>query len=149
MNDATNISPGLPRRLAALLYDSCLVAPLIMAAVAIAMGVHTATAVSEDVAPLAPWLVQVLALLCLYAFFAAFWLKGGQTLGMQAWRVKLVALPGYQLTPGRIALRLAGALLSAGCLGLGYLWCLVDRRGRYWHDVFSHTALVLVPKKRS
>ena len=64
-------------------------------------------------------------------FFSAFWTKSGQTLGMRAWRVKLEPLPGKRLTVARCALRCLGALLSAACLGLGYLWCLVDRRGRY------------------
>ncbi len=32
-------------------------------------------------------------------------------------------------------------------LGLGYLWCLVDRRGRYWHDYLSGTELILLPKR--
>ena len=43
--------------------------------------------------------------------------------------------------------RCLGALLSAACLGLGYLWCLVDRRGRYWHDYLSHKELILLPKR--
>ena len=32
-------------------------------------------------------------------------------------------------------------------LGLGYLWCLVDRRNRYWHDYLSGTELILLPKQ--
>jgi hypothetical protein len=47
----------------------------------------------------------------------------------------------------RSLLRCLGALLSAACLGLGYLWCLVDKHGRYWHDYISRTELVLVPKR--
>ena len=44
-------------------------------------------------------------------------------------------------------IRCLGALLSAACLGLGYLWKLVDRNHRYWHDYLSGTRLVLLPKR--
>jgi uncharacterized RDD family membrane protein YckC len=66
---------------------------------------------------------------------------------MQAWRIRLRAMPGRTLSLPRCALRCAAALLSAACFGLGYLWCLVDRRGRYWHDYLSGTELVLLPRR--
>ncbi|KGE03322.1 putative transmembrane protein [Pseudohaliea rubra DSM 19751] len=131
----------------ALVYDTFLVLPVIMLAFVIAMALAALADGEAAVQPLNPWLAQGLILLCLIGFFSAFWIKSGQTLGMQAWRVKLVALPGKRLTVARCALRCLGAVLSAACLGLGYLWCLIDRRGRYWHDYLSGTALVLVPKR--
>jgi len=67
---------------------------------------------------------------------------------MQAWRIKLVGFDGAQPTLGKIAIRCLGATLSAACLGLGYLWCLVDRNGRYWHDYLSGTELILLPKQK-
>ena len=39
-------------------------------------------------------------------------------------------------------------MLSAACVGLGYLWCLFDRDKRYWHDILSGTRLVLLPKRQ-
>ena len=78
----------------------------------------------------------------------SFWRKNGQTLGMQAWRIKLVDEDGAPPGTGRSVLRCLAAMVSAGCLGLGYLWCLVDRDGRYWHDYLSHTQLVLLPRRR-
>ena len=73
-------------------------------------------------------------------------MKGGQTLGMQAWRIKLVAIDGSKLRFSQALLRCLGAAISAGCLGLGYLWKLVDRNNRYWHDYLSGTELELLPK---
>ncbi len=143
--------PGLPRRLMAAVYDTFLVLPIIMLGVALGMGLYKAlTSLLGGVAgdePLQAWAVRGIAVLVVAGFFTAFWRKSGQTLGMQAWRIKLVPLAGKQLTTGRCILRCAAALLSMACLGLGYLWCLVDRRGRYWHDYLSGTALVLLPKK--
>lgn len=147
MDTERQLAPGLPRRLAAFVYDTLLVLPLIMVVVAIALGIASALGYHSTESPLSPWIVQLIVLLCCIGFFAAFWLKGGQTLGMQAWRVKLVAQPGKTLNLPRAALRCCAAAFSGACCGLGYLWCLVDPHGRYWHDYISGTSLVLVPKK--
>ena len=143
---ADSSSPFLLRRLAAMLYDTFLVLPLIMLSVALAMGLgHLVPGAELDTA-LNPNLVRVIALITTIAFFCAFWVKSGQTLGMQAWRIKLVDFEGRAPGLTRSVVRCLAAVLSAACLGLGYLWCLVDRRGRYWHDYLSGTELVLVPK---
>ncbi len=144
-------SPGLPRRLMATVYDTFLVLPIIMLGVALGMGLYSALTRllggTPGDEPLGAWAVRGIAVLVVAGFFTAFWRKSGQTLGMQAWRIKLVPLPGKRLTAGRCMLRCAAALLSLACLGIGYLWCLVDRNGRYWHDYLSGTTLVMLPKK--
>ncbi len=138
--------PALPRRLIAIVYDLFLVVPLIMACVAGAMGIRLLLgSAADDLLP--PALVQSLVVVCCIGFFGVFWLKSGQTLGMQAWRIKLVPMPGNELTFGRVVTRCGSALLSAACLGMGYWWCLFDRRKRTWQDYLSGTELVLLPKK--
>lgn len=144
--------PFLLRRLAAMTYDTFLVLPLIMASVALVMGVRTLLGLgpsAEGIVQLNALLVQLIALLTVVVFFSWFWLKNGQTLGMQAWRIKLQSFSGTPVSLGQVALRCLGALLSAACLGLGYLWCLVDKNQRYWHDYISSTELVLLPKKNA
>lgn len=148
MTNTLRPSPGLLRRLAAILYDTFLVLPLIMLLTALLMGISSVMGQNPDEQLLSPWIVRGLAVTCCTGFFVAFWLKGGQTLGMQAWRIKLVAQPGRQLTLGRGLLRCAAAALSAGCLGLGYLWCIFDTQGRSWHDHISGTELELLPGKK-
>ena len=143
--------PALPRRLIAIVYDTLLVLPLIMLSVAIALGLYGAllklTGGPPDTLSLNPYLVRALGFLTCVGFFSAFWLKSGQTLGMQAWRIKLVrSSDGETATAGQALLRCAGAALSVACLGLGYLWCLVDRNRRSWHDYLSGTELILLPK---
>lgn len=134
-----------------MLYDTLLVLPLIMFSVAVAMGLQgalmKAVGGSTSDVGLPPLLVQCLALLTVMTFYSIFWLKSGQTLGMQAWRIKLVRDDGEQLTPWNCIARCLAALPSALCLGLGYAWCLVDREGRYWHDHLSKTRLQLLPKR--
>ena len=129
-----------------MLYDSLLVIPLIMAGTALVLGLGQLLAMDRE--SLAPaWAVQAVAVLSCAGFFIIFWMKSGQTLGMQAGRIKLVARAPHEVGVARLALRCAAALLSFACLGLGYLWCLVDREGLSWHDRLSGTQLILLPKR--
>ncbi len=144
-------SPFILRRLMAILYDTFLVLPLIMMSVAVALGLQRAfvslAGGTAEPAALHPLLVQGLAIFTTTVFFSIFWLKNGQTLGMQAWRIKLVSFNGDSPSAAACVVRCLGATVSALCLGLGYLWCIVDGRGRYWHDYLSRTELLLLPKK--
>lgn len=138
-------SPSLPRRLAAMLYDGFLVVALVAVVNTVGLGVMVqVTSGEQEILP--PYLVQLLTVSSIVGFFCLFWLKNGQTLGMQAWRIKLVDFQGGPPSFGKTLLRCGGALLSAACLGLGYLWCLFDRNNRYWHDYMSRTELILLPK---
>jgi uncharacterized RDD family membrane protein YckC len=83
------------------------------------------------------------------AFFVWFWVHGGQTLGMRAWRLRLVSHAGGSVAPRRAILRFFGALLSLACLGLGFAWMLFDREGLAWHDRLSKTRLMVEPKRSS
>lgn len=145
-------SPGLLRRLAAIVYDTLLVLPIIMAAVAAATGLYILlTGDSGDgdySATLPPWLVQAIAGCCVIAFYSYFWRQRGQTLGMQAWRIRLRGFDGEPVSLWQAVIRLLGALVSAAPLGAGYLWCIVDRHGRSWHDWLSRTELELLPKQK-
>jgi hypothetical protein len=44
-------------------------------------------------------------------------------------------------------LRCLLAPLSMAILGIGYLWCLVDKQGNCLHDIYSNTKVVLLPKR--
>ena len=138
-------SPSLLRRLVAMLYDTFLVVALVGIINALALGV-VAQLTQGGQQILSPPLVQALTVLSVVGFFCIFWIKSGQTLGMQAWRIQLVDFSGDPPTASKALARCLGACLSAACLGLGYLWCLVDRNKRYWHDYLSRTELILLPK---
>ena len=135
--------PGLWRRLAAIFYDSWLVAALWLLGATVdtfvRMGLGLDTAGNH--LPL-----QLYLLLSPMAFFSWFWIHGGQTLGMRAWRLKLLSRDGSRVGLRQALIRCAGALLSLLALGLGYLWVLLDRDGRSWHDRLSGTQLVMVNK---
>jgi uncharacterized RDD family membrane protein YckC len=145
--------PMLPRRLAAMLYDTLLVLPIIMASVALSMGARALIFAGgeQDInqQALNPQLVQLIALITATLFFSWFWLRSGQTLGMQAWRIKLVSINGEPLTARQAIIRCLGATLSALCLGIGYWWSLFDPHRRCWHDYISGSELILLPKPQS
>ena len=153
MNDMTQLPPpSLLRRLAAIIYDTFLVLPLIMVSVAVGLGLRTATGLephnNTQVTILDANLVQLIALMAVVAFFSYFWLKNGQTLSMQAWRIKLVNSSAGPIRFHQSVIRALAAVLSIACLGAGYWWCLFDAKGKTWHDHLSRTELVLLPKNK-
>jgi uncharacterized RDD family membrane protein YckC len=135
-------APGLLRRLAAIAYDALLIVAIQMVAAApvvIAFG----GAVSGGLAQLA---FRLYLLVIMFIFFGWFWTHGGQTLGMRAWRLKLVGADGSPISWAQSALRFTGAFLSFGCLGLGFLWAAFGSKRLTWHDRLSRSQLVLLPK---
>jgi uncharacterized RDD family membrane protein YckC len=85
----------------------------------------------------AGWLraeLQLFILVVLAAYFLWCWLRGGQTLAMRAWRIRLVGV-----TPRRAALRF---LLALALLPVSILWALIDRDGQFLHDRLAGTRLI-------
>jgi len=80
-------------------------------------------------------------------YFVISWLRGGQTLGMRAWHLRVVNADGGPLSPTQALLRVTVAFVSIAALGLGFVWALFDPRGRTWHDLAAATRVVrLAPK---
>ncbi len=128
---------SLLRRLAALSYDLLLLAALILCFTLLVVAVR----LGEPVPPGSVWFpLSVAALVA--TFFCAFWVHGGQTLGMRAWRIRVVRDDGGRLTWRSATARFAGALVAALPAGLGLWWSLLDDAGRAWHDRWTHTRVV-------
>jgi uncharacterized RDD family membrane protein YckC len=142
----TRNAPSLLRHLTAMLYDSLLVIALVFVVNAIALGVVVKLSGGEQEV-VGPLLGQLLFFISIVGFYTTFWLTSGQTLGMQAWRIKVVCFDGGKPSLWQAVRRCFGATLSIACLGLGYWWRLFDRNQRYWHDYLSGTELVLLPKR--
>lgn len=139
---------GLLRRLAALLYDSLLLLALWFATAALLLAASGGLLSQPDRPPWLLLLEQISLLLVTFLFWGGFWTHGGQTLGMRAWRLKLVGDDGSPISWQQAARRCLAALLSLAPLGLGYLWILIDPQRRAWHDRLSGTRVVVVPKNR-
>lgn len=146
---------GVPRRLAAVAYDSLLVFAVLGLATLIPsllIGTNQPTAVENEhvVHELQPMLsgmgFQLYLLAVIAIFFSWFWHKNGQTLAMQAWRLRIESSSGGKPSWGQCLLRLLAAGLSIGCLGMGYWWIWFDRDNLSWHDRLSNTRIVQLPK---
>lgn len=140
---------SLTKRLLALTYDSFLVFAICMAIAAIYTS--SARAMIGD-QPIPSWFLQLTLLPCLIlavgSFYTYCWLSTGQTLGMQTWRIKLMpAETNEKLSIKQCWLRFAGAWLSFGCLGCGFLILLRKPNTQTWHDRWSKTVVVDVSKR--
>ena len=131
---------GLGFRLLAMFYDSLLLFSALLVATALALLLTKGTLQYHN-----PFFRTFLFLIC-FGFYSWFWLHGGQTLGMRAWRLRVQRLDGRPITIWQALLRFLVAIVSLACGGLGFLWMLVDRKRMTWHDRFSETVIVRLPK---
>ena len=140
-------APGLMRRFAAILYDGLLLVALWFVVTALLLAVSSGHLADPD-RPL--WLLytlRVCLLLVTLLFFTGFWTHGGQTLGMRAWRLKLISANGGPINWKQALWRWLMAVPSVGVIGLGFLWLLFNREHCALHDLLSGTRLVLLAKK--
>jgi len=127
----------LMRRFGAMLYDFF----LLLTALFIASFIIV---IPTGIKPEDPYffLFQAYIFLIAYLFFAWFWTRGGQTLGMRTWKMKVVNEDGTKISYRIALIRFIAAMISWLPLGLGYLWSLWDKQHRTWHDIASKTKLV-------
>jgi uncharacterized RDD family membrane protein YckC len=140
-------SPGLVRRLAAMLYDSALVTAVLLIAMALVVVPMDLIFGAEnfDATKLRSNPFYLAYLFCvMVGFHVYFWMRGGQTLGMRAWRLRVLRNDGQPLKFSDALLRYFTAILSWAALGMGFIWILLDKEGLAWHDRISKTRLVLI-----
>jgi uncharacterized RDD family membrane protein YckC len=70
------------------------------------------------------------------SYFLWCWLRGGQTLAMKAWHIRLV-----DVTPLQALLRLVLAAVLVPT-GISIIWSLFDRDRQFLHDRLAGTRLV-------
>jgi uncharacterized RDD family membrane protein YckC len=131
------------RRLAAASYDALVVAALWFIATAVAMPLSRGAITPDH--PLAELIYRLYILAVGFLFFGGFWVRNGQTLGMLAWRVKLVRDGGGSVSWTQALIRYLAAYLSWAALGFGFWWSLWDPQRKTWHDRLSGTRLVRAP----
>ncbi len=155
-------------RLLALVYDLFPVFALCLVFGALVTGLASVLG-HPDLSDL-PWAGPLLALgtwAAAGSYVVMSWARGGQTMGMRPWQLRVVAASGQPASrkplliryasataPAIVALELGALLpwpsamapfwLAGGVLLAGWLWGLVDREGVLLHDRLSGTRLVRV-----
>jgi uncharacterized RDD family membrane protein YckC len=156
--------PSIRRRVVVMLYESIVLAAILLIAALPFVVIAGDASAGWHRALLQTYLLSVLA-----GYFCHFWLKTGQTLAMQTWHVKLVAVTGvlsWRRALGRFALVAVLFLPVAMQLVLftkyrsaypwlpwlllpalaSILYARFDADKQFWHDKIVGTRLVQVPK---
>ncbi len=155
-------APGIARRIFSMLYE----ATLLFAVAFIATWLFQFAAGGAVVTGWQRTALQAYLAAVFAAYFMWCWLRGGQTLAMKAWGIRLV-VPGKARVPPAIAIKrlvLAGAFVGAFCAALlgafmhrnpwiafitlaisgsGIGWALFDRDRQFLYDRLAGTRLVL------
>jgi len=150
-----------------MLYESILLFGVLFAAILLFL-LATKDRIHEPIATIAMnmWYVFVLG-----AYFIYFWLKSGQTLAMQTWRIKVISADGSPVTFARALLRYLAAwmwflpaFLTAYVRGIHHwpmvalviagfsLWActaLLDKHRQFLHDRIAGTRLVTAPPRET
>ena len=164
-------------RLAAIVYDGMLILALlflvgtVLTVIGTLLTMQTGTE-SAQARSLPVWYQNIVMtpsfILTLVGFYGLFWRRGGQTLGMQTWRLKTVNDSGHLLTWGQSFKRIMAAslmplifgiigsliggsraiILTSAFLGLmfNYAFCLFNRRGLAVQDMISNRFLIFLTR---
>ena len=129
----TGTTPGLPRRLASMVYEAFL---LFAVGFFAAWIFFFASGGADATAGTTRHLLQLFIVVVFAAYFLWCWLRTGQTLAMKAWKIRLV-----DVTPKKALLRFVLALFLVPSL-ISLVWSLFDPERQFLHDRLAGTRLV-------
>jgi uncharacterized RDD family membrane protein YckC len=128
---------ALSRRLLSVIYETVLLAAVLLA------GALPFLVLARQMEPaLARPLFQLYLLLLCGVYFVWQWTRGGQTLPMKTWRLRLVTREGAPLALRHGVLRFLLAVVGLGLFGIGYAWAFADRDRQFLHDRLAGTRIV-------
>ncbi len=128
---------GLGRRLACMVYELMLLLAVLFVSGFVVVGLlpDTPTLVSRG-------LTQFYLMLVAGLYLTWFWRRGGQTLAMKTWRVRLVRADGGLIDARTAWQRYLFAVIGLVLFGFGFWWALWDRDRQFLHDRLAGTRLV-------
>lgn len=86
---------------------------------------------------------QLYLFLVLGIYFVTCWSRGGRTLPMQTWKIRVVRGNDLPLGVGQAVLRYALAWPSLLLFGVGVFWAFLDRDRQFLHDRLAGTRIVI------
>jgi len=136
LGTATPAMPGFFRYFAAIFYDLLLLLAIFFLATAILLPFNSGEAIKSPlVFPLYLYSIGFL-------FYGWFWTHGGQTLGLQAWKLRLVSNNASNITWKQAFIRYISASCSWLIFGLGFFWCLWQKDSKTLHDLSSNSYII-------
>ena len=142
MSSTTSTPASLGLRLTALVYDVFPLLGLWFFAGAIGLSIVGDTDVFVRNA-----VIQSLVLLFTAGYFVISWTRGGQTIGMRAWRLRVTGDDDARITWSRALLRFVLACVSFALLGAGFWWQFFDQGKRTAHDAIARTRMIRESKR--
>lgn len=154
------------RRMGANAYDAVLLFTLWILAAA-PFAIYFVVVLHDPESALLQNILHVYLPVVGFAYFGYAWTRTGQTFGMQAWRLKVVAAHGpmglgrallrYLLALAWFAALIGGfilllreryllALIPFALFGTAYLWIFFDPEAQALHDRMAGTRVLFVPK---
>jgi len=134
-------------RLAALGYDLLVLVAVWMLVAALVLLAFRGEVDVADQPPLYHFVLQASLLAATAGYFVISWTRVGQTIGMRAWRLRVVDAGNGRPPPVRHALlRFAVGLVSLLAAGLGFVWCVLQPERRAWHDLAAGTRVERLKK---
>ena len=135
--------PSLIIRVMAMIYDTLIILALWFLIGALGVTLNQGEAVDSFIGQAA----LKSALLCsTFLFFGYSWTRSCQTIGMMAWRLRAQCEKGYSLTWTQALIRFFGAAISVLTLGAGYWATLLSDERITWHERWSNSVTVRLPK---
>ena len=134
--------PSLMRRFAAILYDSLLLLSVLFVATALILPFNAGQDFRNHQIFYSFYLLTIS-----FIFYGWFWTHGGQTLGLRAWKLRVLTLDRQPITWLQAFERFSIAIVSWAVFGLGFLWSIMNEKKYCWHDMLSKTAIFYNPKK--
>lgn len=131
---------GLIRRIGALLYDWLQIIAIWFLQTALLLPFTHGEALPAD--GWGHWAYIAVLYLTALVFFLFFWRRNGQTLGMRAWRLRVVDEDGNTPSVSKLLRRALWAVPSWGLAGLGVLAMCIDPQRRALQDRMSDTRLI-------
>jgi uncharacterized RDD family membrane protein YckC len=128
----------LARRALGLVYEA-----LLLAAVLILGSLPYVMLAGDMSREWARPLFQVYLVALAGAYFVWQWQRGGRTLAMRTWRLRLVTSEGAPVTWRHASRRFLFALPGTLLLGAGFWWALLDREGLFLHDRLAGTKIIM------
>lgn len=135
----TFMFPGFWRRIICLLYEFL----ILLAIIFIASFIFHLVFRDTNASYFKP-LYQLYLSFVMGYYFIWFWTHGGQTLAMQAWKIRIVTSEGQMLSNRKAIIRYLLAVTGTLFLGAGFLWALIDREHLYLHDRLTGTRLIKI-----